>query len=168
MTQDDIVSLFRQRSSIMLVLAEIASDRERELRESVRDVEVVRGLAGFGFTVASNQEGLRPRIGVLVHGGTAAQTGHVFGGDRILQLNDDFVWDKTHQEIVDMIRSSGSRIRLTLEGDTSPMPAALTSSPKAPRRASRVSSRGAHWAAAFHPGPSCIPRRTRSTCQARR
>lgn len=91
-----------------------------------RDVTLVKGSKGFGFNIRGQvAEGgkLRPingelypplqYISAVVEGGPAAEA-DVKPGDRLLAINDVNVEGVEHQRVVDLIRSSGKKVKLTL------------------------------------------------------
>ena len=55
----------------------------------------------------------------------------LFAGDRILSINDEDTRDMEHQDVIARLRAASS-IELQVQRDTTPLPAALTSSPRSP------------------------------------
>ena len=103
-------------------------EHEEDVLESrtPRDVSLVKGSKGFGFNIRGQvSEGGKMRpingqlypplqyISAVVEGGPAAEA-EVKPGDRLLAVNDVNVEGVEHQRVVDLIRSSGKKVKLTL------------------------------------------------------
>lgn len=98
---------------------------DEEPREP-REVTLVKGSKGFGFNIRGQvSEGGKMKpingqlyaplqyISAVVEGGPAAEA-NVKPGDRLLAVNDVAVEGVEHQRVVDLIRTSGKKVKLTL------------------------------------------------------
>ena len=117
------------RDNHVYLLSKMATGEQEEdvpQSRSPRDVTLVKGSKGFGFNIRGQvAEGgkLRPingelyaplqYISAVVDGGPAAEA-EVKPGDRLLAINDVNVEGVEHQRVVDLIRSSGRKVKLTL------------------------------------------------------
>ncbi|CAH8448506.1 unnamed protein product [Heterobilharzia americana] len=80
-------------------------------------VTLQRGPNGFGFSVRSGCNSNTSSLIVyrITENGSAFQQGQMKTGDEILEINGISTLTMTHQQAVDMIRSSGSTIRILLQ-----------------------------------------------------
>ena len=91
-----------------------------------REVVLTRSSKGFGFNIRGQvSEGgkLRPiggelyaplqYISAVVQGGPAADA-NIKAGDRLVEVNGISVEGSEHQRVVDLIKSSGNTVRLTV------------------------------------------------------
>ncbi|KAL1766993.1 PDZ domain-containing protein MAGIX [Sigmodon hispidus] len=80
-------------------------------------VELVRGPAGFGFTLKGGR-GVSGDAPLAVHGllkdGPAERCGHVQAGDLVLRINGESTQGLTHAQVVERIRTGGPRLCLVL------------------------------------------------------
>jgi sorting nexin-27 len=113
---------------------DVSGDNEVEESESVhtpREVLLTRSSKGFGFNIRGQvSEGgkLRPiggelyaplqYISAVVEGGPAAEAS-IKPGDRLTEVNGISVEGADHQKVVDLIKSSGNSVRLTVLSVTS-------------------------------------------------
>ena len=108
-----------------MATGEQEADATPEPREP-REVALVKGSKGFGFNIRGQvSEGGKMRpingqlyaplqyISAVVEGGPAAEA-NVKPGDRLLAVNGVPVEGVEHQRVVDLIRASGKKVKLTL------------------------------------------------------
>ncbi|CAJ0928878.1 unnamed protein product, partial [Mesorhabditis belari] len=81
---------------------------------------------GFGFVIISNVNRQGSTIGQLIEGTPAARCGRLRVGDRVLRVNGTDITGLPHQDIVNLIKSSGLSVCLTVCPDTSITPQATT------------------------------------------
>lgn len=80
-------------------------------------VELVRGPAGFGFTLKGGR-GVSGDVPLAVHGllkdGPAHRCGRLQAGDLVLHINGESTRGLTHAQVVERIRAGGPRLCLVL------------------------------------------------------
>ncbi|KAL5249230.1 hypothetical protein ACHWQZ_G018178 [Mnemiopsis leidyi] len=83
-----------------------------------KSVELVRGEAGFGFSVIGGSDTyLPPMVFTLAPNKAAHSSGQVEKGDRILDVNGVSVSDVPSKKVIQLINESGSTLRLSLQDD---------------------------------------------------
>ncbi|XP_078270669.1 membrane-associated guanylate kinase, WW and PDZ domain-containing protein 1b isoform X4 [Rhinoraja longicauda] len=110
------------------------------------DVEIRRGESeGFGFVIVSSVS--RPeagttfagnacvamphKIGRIIEGSPADRCGQLKVGDRILAVNECSITNKSHSDIVNLIKEAGNTVTLCIiPGDESSNPSLLTNAEK--------------------------------------
>ncbi|XP_078065620.1 membrane-associated guanylate kinase, WW and PDZ domain-containing protein 1b isoform X3 [Mustelus asterias] len=98
------------------------------------DVEIRRGEnEGFGFVIVSSVS--RPEAGTtfgrIIEGSPADRCGQLKVGDRILAVNGCSITNKSHSDIVNLIKEAGNTVTLRIiPGDESSNPSLLTNAEK--------------------------------------
>ncbi|XP_069793225.1 membrane-associated guanylate kinase, WW and PDZ domain-containing protein 1b isoform X3 [Narcine bancroftii] len=98
------------------------------------DVEIRRGESeGFGFVIVSSVS--RPEAGTtfgrIIEGSPADRCGQLKVGDRILAVNGCSITNKSHSDIVNLIKEAGNTVTLRIiPGDESSNPSLLTNAEK--------------------------------------
>ncbi|XP_059800259.1 membrane-associated guanylate kinase, WW and PDZ domain-containing protein 1b isoform X2 [Hypanus sabinus] len=98
------------------------------------DVEIRRGESeGFGFVIVSSVS--RPEAGTsfgrIIEGSPADRCGQLKVGDRILAVNGCSITNKSHSDIVNLIKEAGNTVTLRIiPGDESTNPSLLTNAEK--------------------------------------
>eukprot|EP00043_Microstomoeca_roanoka_P020312 m.244150 g.244150 ORF g.244150 m.244150 type:complete len:3704 (+) comp17144_c0_seq1:231-11342(+) len=131
---EEVLDLLRRKPQVTLVVVALPQRKGSvpalNDNEDIRVVHLVKRAGGYGFTVASDPElGRNARIAAIVEGGVASASGKVFPGDKIIAVNGSDATGLYHDEIIDLLRKS-TEIRLALRSDSSPLPAAVVSSPQ--------------------------------------
>lgn len=81
-------------------------------------VELVRGDAGFGFSVIGGSDTyLPPMVFTLAPSKPAHNSGQVEKGDRILNVNGMSVSDLPSKNVIQLINESGTTLKLSLQDD---------------------------------------------------
>uniref|UniRef100_A0A7E4V868 PDZ domain-containing protein n=1 Tax=Panagrellus redivivus TaxID=6233 RepID=A0A7E4V868_PANRE len=95
---------------------------------SVRTVAIEKGKEGLGLSIKGGAEVVGGQavpvvVSKVIPGLPAAETGQVFVGDRILEVNGTPVHGMTHEEIVKMLREATTeKVSLTLQQETQMSP----------------------------------------------
>ncbi|KAI4826377.1 hypothetical protein KUCAC02_029825 [Chaenocephalus aceratus] len=98
------------------------------------DVEIRRGESeGFGFVIVSSVS--RPEAGTtfgrIIEGSPADRCGKLKVGDRILAVNSCSITNKSHSDIVNLIKEAGNTVTLRIiPGDESSNASLLTNAEK--------------------------------------
>uniref|UniRef100_A0A4W3HDY0 Membrane-associated guanylate kinase, WW and PDZ domain-containing protein 1 n=1 Tax=Callorhinchus milii TaxID=7868 RepID=A0A4W3HDY0_CALMI len=123
----------------------VASGNAASVNMQPYDVEIRRGEnEGFGFVIVSSVS--RPeagttfgnacvamphKIGRIIEGSPADRCGQLKVGDRILAVNGCSITNKSHSDIVNLIKEAGNTVTLRIiPGDESSNPSLLTNAEK--------------------------------------
>ncbi|XP_042195477.1 membrane-associated guanylate kinase, WW and PDZ domain-containing protein 1b isoform X5 [Callorhinchus milii] len=112
----------------------VASGNAASVNMQPYDVEIRRGEnEGFGFVIVSSVS--RPEAGTtfgrIIEGSPADRCGQLKVGDRILAVNGCSITNKSHSDIVNLIKEAGNTVTLRIiPGDESSNPSLLTNAEK--------------------------------------
>jgi C-terminal processing protease CtpA/Prc len=117
---DDIIQMLVGKQSVQLTLSSDLSLLGLELVPDRRTVELRRGSVGLGMRIVTDEEAGAVRVAAVIPGGAAADTGLVFVGDVIEEVNGSSMMGVTHDTAV-LALSAQDAIRLVLMADDSPL-----------------------------------------------
>lgn len=118
------------------------SERYADLPGELLCVDLEKERSGLGLSLAGNRD--RSRLSVYVvglsPGGAAAKDGRIRIGDELLEINNQVLYGRSHQNASAIIKSSANRVRLILlrnadavnQMAVAPFPAAPALSPVSP------------------------------------
>ncbi|XP_068599723.1 inaD-like protein [Brachionichthys hirsutus] len=91
-------------------------ERYGELRGQLLCIELDKERQGLGLSLAGNVD--RSRLSIFVvglhPGGAAARDGRIRVGDELLEINNQILYGRSHQNASAIIKSTASKVKLTL------------------------------------------------------
>uniref|UniRef100_A0A1A8P945 InaD-like n=1 Tax=Nothobranchius rachovii TaxID=451742 RepID=A0A1A8P945_9TELE len=99
-----------------MLLSERYCERYGDLQGALLCVELEKEHQGLGLSLAGNRD--RSRLSIFVvglhPGGPAARDGRIRVGDELLEINNQMLYGRSHQNASAIIKSSVSRVKLIL------------------------------------------------------
>nr|XP_039268480.1 multiple PDZ domain protein-like [Styela clava] len=79
-------------------------------------IEIIKGKSGLGVSIVGGADSLLGSIFVhtVYDEGAAAKDGRIWPGDRILRVNDHDLRSATHDQAIEVLRNTPSRVMLTI------------------------------------------------------
>ncbi|KAI4790848.1 hypothetical protein KUCAC02_034363, partial [Chaenocephalus aceratus] len=96
--------------------AERCCERYGELPGELLSVELEKERQGLGISLAGNRD--RSRLSIFVvglhPGGPAARDGRIRVGDELLEINNQVLYGRSHQNASAIIKSAASKVKVIL------------------------------------------------------
>uniref|UniRef100_A0A3Q2R1V1 PDZ domain-containing protein n=1 Tax=Fundulus heteroclitus TaxID=8078 RepID=A0A3Q2R1V1_FUNHE len=93
--------------------------RYGELQGELLSVELEKDRQGLGLSLAGNRD--RSRLSIFVvglhPGGPASRDGRIQVGDELLEINNQILYGRSHQNASAIIKSAASKVKLILNDD---------------------------------------------------
>ncbi|ESO06466.1 hypothetical protein HELRODRAFT_188365 [Helobdella robusta] len=126
----DLINMAAQKGEVMLSVrdpTDFLNNNQMEsmhLSQQLHDVVLTRNEnEGFGFYILSSAIKSSPVIGQIVENSPASRAANLKIGSQIIAINNNLILNNmSHNQIVDIIKSSGTSIKLTLTDATPSAP----------------------------------------------